>query len=427
MKKRKMLILAAMAVFFLAGCGSATKKEAKSGEFTPSLDTESSDTVEIAGFMGNFEALDSVINSFNEIYPNVVFTYDHNTSYMLSEYLTNNTGIDIFMTEDQNLKQPTPDEYYVQDRCLDLSKENVDVSGIRTDALTDCTVDGELLRLPVAMNTYGIVVNETLLKNEGLSVPTNYEEFLDVLATLKEKGYTPLQGSQKFLYGELMVNMAMNLIHEDKEAAELLLAGDEKAADVVKPAFERLETIINEGYTDYDLNCTFPEDNYDGSILAFFDGKMPFYVCNAECVSGMKKRESKSETYSADPFDYEFLYAPVGDSGAYAYMQPWYGFSINKDSDVKDMAVEFLRYMATQEEIDEMASIKGMPSAAINGKDERYSGIKDAKNIEKEFINDGSVPERIRQAFVQTCNDFGAGVYANADEAVNAFVQACKL
>lgn len=72
---------------------------------------------------------------------------------------------------------------------------------------------------------------------------------------------------------------------------------------------------------------------------------MPFYVCNAECVSGMKKRESKSETFSANPFEYEFLYAPLGDKGAYAYQQPWYGFSVNKDSEEKEIAVEFLRFM----------------------------------------------------------------------------------
>ena len=41
-------------------------------------------------------------------------------------------------------------------------------------------------------------------------------------------------------------------------------------------------------------------------------------------VSGMKKRESKSETFSANPFEYEFLYAPLGDKGAYADQQPWY-------------------------------------------------------------------------------------------------------
>ena len=142
-------------------------------------------------------------------------------------------------------------------------------------------------------------------------------------------------------------------------------------------------------------------------------------------VSGMKKRESKSETFSANPFEYEFLYAPLGDKGAYAYQQPWYGFSVNKDSEEKEIAVEFLRFMMQEKEIDEMASIKGLPSVAENGTDERYAGLRDAKYIEASFINDGSVPDSIRAALEQVCNDFGAGVYGNANEAVQAFVELC--
>ena len=151
-------------------------------------------------------------------------------------------------------------------------------------------------------------------------------------------------------------------------------------------------------------DCYFYYSNIAGTDL-----DMPFYVCNAECVSGMKKRESKSETFSANPFEYEFLYAPLGDKGAYAYQQPWYGFSVNKDSEEKEIAVEFLRFMMQEKEIDEMASIKGLPSVAENGTDERYAGLRDAKNIEASFINDGSVPDSIRAALEQVCNDFGAG------------------
>lgn len=167
-------------------------------------------------------------------------------------------------------------------------------------------------------------------------------------------------------------------------------------------------------------DCYFYYSNIAGTDL-----DMPFYVCNAECVSGMKKRESKSETFSANPFEYEFLYAPLGDKGAYAYQQPWYGFSVNKDSEEKEIAVEFLRFMMQEKEIDEMASIKGLPSVAENGTDEWYAGLRDAKSIEASFINDGSVPDSIRAALEQVCNDFGAGVYGNANEAVPAFVEPC--
>lgn len=424
MKKKMISIITVVSLLSLTACGNTTNSTAKKDTFTPRLDTQQTDTLEIAGFMGNFEALDQAINAFNEIYPNVTFLYDHNTSYMLPEYLTNNAGTDIFMTADANITRTDLADYNVQDWCLDLSKEDLDTSSVLPNALKECTVDNKILRIPIAMNPCGIVVNKTLLKDEGLEVPANYSEFLDVMAALKDKGYTPLQGSQRFLYGGLAVNMAMNILN-DSTALENLLAGKEEAVTTILPAFERLETIIKEGYTDYELNCTYPEDNYDGSIMAFFEGQMPFYVCNSECVSGMKKRESKSESYSAEPFEYEFEYVPLGDEGAYAYTEPWYGFSVNKNSDSKELALEFIRFLLVSDRLDSMASIKGMPSAAVSGTNERYEGMTKAKNIQASFSNDGSVPGEIREIFEQVCNDYGAGTYADAKAAAEAFVQQC--
>lgn len=44
----------------------------------------------------------------------------------------------------------------------------------------------------MAQHFYGMVVNVSLLEKEGLSVPTNYSEFSQVLTALKDKGYTPI-------------------------------------------------------------------------------------------------------------------------------------------------------------------------------------------------------------------------------------------
>ena len=157
-------------------------------------------------------------------------------------------------------------------------------------------------------------------------------------------------------------------------------------------------------------DCYFYYSNIAGTDLDML-GYVPVADIESEAtdwsivllVSGMKKRESKSETFSANPFEYEFLYAPLGDKGAYAYQQPWYGFSVNKDSEEKEIAVEFLRFMMQEKEIDEMASIKGLPSVAENGTGEWYAGFRDAKSIEASFINDGSVPDSIRAALEQAC------------------------
>ena len=74
-----------------------------------------------------------------------------------------------------------------------------------------------------------------------------------------------------------------------------------------------------------------------------------------------------------------------GNNGAFAYGEAWYGFSVNKDADEKELAVEFLRFMAYSDQIEKLASIKGMP--AVNN---------------------------------------GAGVYTSAADAAKAFVASCK-
>lgn len=99
------------------------------------------------------------------------------------------------------------------------------------------------------------------------------------------------------------------------------------------------------------------------------------------------------------------------------------GFSVSKDSDEAELAVEFLRFMSTR--LDEMAGIKGLPSVAADSADERYAGIWHTDAAELSFTNDGRITETVRNAFQQVCGDLGAGVYATAGEAVLAFVQQC--
>lgn len=59
------------------------------------------------------------------------------------------------------------------------------------------------------------------------------------------------------------------------------------------------------------------------------------------------------------------MYAPMGDGGVYEHVELWYGFAVKKESDAQDYAVEFLCFMARQDELNTLASIKGVPSAAI--------------------------------------------------------------
>lgn len=419
---------AAMLAGSLTGCGSDSNSAnrqlgAQEAAFTPSLDTDAEISLDIAGFMGNFEALDQVVNNFNEYYPNVTITYNQNGPDLLREYLENNAFTDIFMTDETNVRYADWGDQYVGDLCLDLSQEDIDLSAVRDEMIEDCKIDGSLVRVPLAMNTYGIVVNRTLLENEGLKIPENFAQFEEVCEALKDKGYTPIQGSSNHLYAELFDNMTFNMIGHDTELAAELNDGNPQHLDKLRLVFERMDELIERGYTDREVNDTYPPDNYDEAILKFFEGDVPFWVCSAECVSGMKKRESKSEAFSAHPFEYQFMYAPVGDDGSFEYQQPWYGFSVNKDSDNLDYAVEFIRFLTTEDQLNTMANVKGMPSVAKQSEDERYDAIYNPQHVQESFLNDGTVHVGVTKNWNDIFNMFGSGQCDGVDGGMQAMTE----
>jgi len=423
-KLKRLLSAAAASALMLTGTACSSTEESGTG-FTPRLDTETNVVLEIAGFFGNFEALDQVENDFNEIYPNVTFAYEQIGGTQISEYLDNNPFTDIFMTSDQNIRFPGLEDKYTADRCADLTGL-IDESIVTENMLNTCYVDGKLLRVPMAQYLTGVVVNVGLLEKEGLSVPQTWSEFTDVMGKLKEKGYTPVQGPTDVVYSGLISAMAYNIIGNDSELQNALYAGDMSAEEKVLPVFDELKQIIDNGWTDPAINETYPADNYDQAILRFFDGEVPFWVCDTEKFSGMKKRESKSENYSAAPFEYRFIFAPTGEKGAYEYRDPWYGFSVNKDAEDIEYAKEFIRFLATQTELDKIADIKGVPSITKTADAERYTYVVNVEKVQQSFTNTGAIKPHIISFLESSAKKLASGELSTSQEAADAFITSCS-
>lgn len=422
MKKRFALLgLLLLSAMVLTACSGKPKEtETTASAFTPKLDTEKAVNLEIAGFFGNFEALDQVINHFNEYYPNVTTTYEQIGSTKMVEYLKNNPNVDVFMTDDINLRYPNLTEAYVLDQCADLGQAGISISNSDVQAFS--TFDGKLARVPMSYAVRGLVVNKTLLKNEGLDVPTNYEEFLAVLEALKQKGYTPIQGPENVVYSTLAYSMVMTTLGTDAELLTALNNGDEAAIQKLTEILNRVQTFVDKGYISKEVNATYPENNYDGAILAFMEGDVPFWTCTSENYSGMRKRESKSEAFKANPFEYAFIFPPMGDKGAYEYMEPWYGFSVNQNSDTLDYALEFLRFLSTDSELNTLASVKGVPSIVDDLEDTRYTDLNAHKNVELSYTNTGAILNHVEEYFLAEMKTFGD---SDAQTVAKQYVERC--
>lgn len=217
----------------------------------------------------------------------------------------------------------------------------------------------------------------------------------------------------------------MDMLLSDKELLEGINSGSADTVSAMASVYSQIQTIIDSGYTDREINASLPSDNYDGSIMNFLEGDVPFWICDSEKFSGMKKRESKSEKFSAEPFDYEFTLIPMGEKGVYEYSEPWYGFSLNKDSDVYEYAEEFMRFLCTEEQHKTIASIKGVPAVTKNSDDERYAAVNSISSAEMSYVNDGSIDYHVMTLFASYANKIGDGEITSPEEAAQELVDQC--
>ena len=390
MKRLICAFLAVLMLLSLAACGSAKqesktdqknetqttstqetkteqKAETKKEGFTPALDKSVSCHINVAGNYSNFEALEAEFDRFNEYYPDVEmdFTKIDDFNNMIGVVLNGNDAPDIYVNNSWMYGR----EQYKEsiDHALDLSDPalGLDLDCIRPNIILH-TDDGSLPMVPVFSTTYGMLVNEDLFKKEGLNIPGTYAELVEVCKAFHDKGYAnPIMGytakETTSLFILAIYPYFCATVADDAEAVKKLNAIDPSAGEYMRPALERLQKMLNDCGVDLDA-CEAIENNYEAVILRFFEGDIPMMLCQGDTVSGTKKRESRSEAFTANPFAYSFVPVPMADEGAYFLDIPNLQFSVNKASPDLEVANEFMRFLITSRELSEMAQNKGLVS-----------------------------------------------------------------
>ena len=422
-------LAAALLAASLTACGTkngATAGDGSAAAFKPSMDTSATAAVDIVGVMDNFESLEAVIEDFNKIYPNVTINYakmDDYANTMPAKVLSDDPP-EIFMS----YRGYFLNNKDLVDAMLDLSDLGLDTSIVYPEVADACQYEGKMCLAPLMLKYQGAAVNTTLLQKEGLEIPATYDEFIRTCDTLQKKGYTPLQGFpdtiySNFLYNEWRVRLSREKNYD--EITEALNTGADGCGEYLRKSFQVLADYRDKGYFKDSVNSTI-EDSYDKAILHFFEGETPFLICSSETVSGMKKRETKSETFTKSPFSYEFCVLPVTDQGTTAVVDVWNAFSIAKNSDQVEWAKEFIRFLFTADELNKMAETKGLPTvvAAGNG-DARYVSLSTLSSKQLVYANELNFDT----AATKTYNAFAEKICTGectADEAVSQFPAAVR-
>ena len=362
MRKTACILLVMLMLTGMTAYGSQEQED-----FRPALDTSADCRINIAGGYDNFEALEEEFDRFNEYYPNVEMTYTKIDDYnnMVGMVLSGNDAPDIYVNYSwmYGREQYKSSIEYAEDLADPALGLNLDC--IRGNIILN-TDDGKLPMVPVFSNTYGMLVNNDLFEKEGLSVPSTYEEMVEVCDAFREKGYeNPMMGFSReettSLFTVTIYPFFCGTVAHDAEAVKKLNALEPSAGEYMRPSLEKILQFLSDGCVDLDA-CAEIENNYDAVILRFFEGDVPMMICSGDAVSGTKKRESRSEAFIANPFSYSFAPVPMSDEGANFLDMPNLQFSVNKDGQNLDMANEFMRFLITPRELNEMAQNKGLMS-----------------------------------------------------------------
>jgi len=411
------VICAAAACMIFSGCSA----EIESG-FVPKMNQNEYAEITVNGGWANFEALEAVAADWNAVYPNVSINYSRVDDYnnLLGALVTSENAPEIIMF--------SVDDYYANkseiiDSLLDLSEAGLNTEIYSEKQLESSAIDGKMCVLNWGVRAPGFVVNKTLLDNLGLKVPQTRSELMNVCEKLKESGYTPIQGCSQSFYKNIMKNECdfeiFGSASSDK-VRKTLSTAEKGCGECFLNEFETMISLTESGYISASANDAIA-DVYEQSILHFFEGQTPFLCFTTEGFSGMKKRESKSAYFTQNPFEYQFVALPLCENEAVLSISSFGSLAVVKNSENADWAKEFIRFVCRRDNINKMASTKGVPSFIENSESKYFSDI-DKIPAEKNVICD-YLPEKnaIDESFGATLYEIACGRIKTASDAQDYF------
>ena len=403
------------------GCKKSKKVVEK--PFVPALATDTKATIKVYGNYSNFEALEAEFDRFNQFYPEVELTYSYLDNYnnVIASSLASDEAPDIFFLLSW-MKDRTQYEGLF-DIAEDLSSPELGIN-------LNCIYEGNLLKtsggkvpmLPMFSQGYGMLVNEDLFKKENLEVPKTLPELLDVCKKFKAAGYkAPMMGytgGDANIISSIVYPYSHYLVKDDAKAQEALNNMDSAAGEYMRPLYELIDKLVSEGCFDLSLCKKEIKDNYNAVIMRFFEGDIPMMLMYADVVSGTKKRESKSEAFTAAPFKYRLYPTPVTDKGGIFISNTGTCFAVNSNSKQLAMTNEFIRFLTQTKELNNLAYVKHLiPITKDFSSDELFAPM---ENGIKVYANKTNLTDDVQKQVRTACYNI-ANKTMTIDEAVKSY------
>ncbi|MEY8515642.1 extracellular solute-binding protein [Lachnospiraceae bacterium 29-84] len=163
-------------------------------------------------------------------------------------------------------------------RLLDLSDLDV-AKNLREVVKIANTVDGKLVAIPQEVVVNGMFVNQDMFDAYDLELPETPEDLLECCKVFKENGIrVPIGANRWWLENFVFAQAYADLYNGGNTEAEIeaLNRGESKYSDYMRPGFEFLQELIDQGYIDAKAAYTY--EAIDGEGPDFLAQKTPIVM-----------------------------------------------------------------------------------------------------------------------------------------------------
>jgi raffinose/stachyose/melibiose transport system substrate-binding protein len=285
----------------------------------------------------NLTAIEAALQGYMRENPNVVISYEGLKS---SEYW------DVFDTRAENDAMDNivmvhhDDVVRLRDegKLSDLS-DLATLSNFSDMARSQFTEDdGSVYFLPTQISTFGLYVNDDLLAEYGMDIPTNWGEFSAVCDAFVDQGIVPIVGNNFTTWRSLIAAKGLYPVYQMEHPEELIEqfnTGEADIMDYLSDGIDMVGEMLDRGWFDKEeaLNTGSTSDD----LALFAQGDRPFMITGGWASPRLMELEPQFE-YGIYPF-------PILEDGSVLVMNVDTCISVAAHAENVNIAKDFVEYL----------------------------------------------------------------------------------
>jgi raffinose/stachyose/melibiose transport system substrate-binding protein len=206
--------------------------------------------------------------------------------------------------------------------------------------------DGSVYFLPTQISTFNLYINQDLLKEHDIEIPTNWSEFAAACDYFVEQGIVPIIGNNFTTWRSLIAAKGLYPVYQlehPEEMIEKFNSGEEDIMDYLSEGVEMVGEMLDRGWFDREeaLNTKSTSDD----LQLFAEGGRPFMITGGWA--------SQRLMAMGPDFEYAIYPFPILEDGSVLVMNVDTCISVAAHADNVDITKDFVEYFTQPDVIME--------------------------------------------------------------------------